>query len=143
MGKSICFQCNEEDIILEKESVCSHCDSLNRKNDYLSGEFEITKENINLYYEFMSDEDLKKYRIILGSLFNDRNWDIIKLIDDLSSNDKTDINFKLDWIEGTLLCTKNEVFGVKDSLAPIGKYISQIKESELYKKYISKRELKS
>ena len=100
----------------------------------------ITKDNIHLYYEFMSDEDLKKYRIILGSLFNNRNWDIIKFIDDLNSNDKTNINFNLDWIEGTLLCTKNQVFGVKDTLKSIHEYIADIKESIQYKEYMNNKE---
>lgn len=135
MGKSICFQCDEEDIILEKEGVCSHCDSLNRKNDYLSGEFEITKKNINLYYEFMSDEDLEKYKEILTELFQNRYSQVFENVNLHASH----LVFKT--IEKYYYVGQS-FFGAKDILRPIKEFISEIKEREEYTTYMQNKENK-
>lgn len=133
MKKDICFQCEQEDIILEKEGVYSHCDYLNRKNDYENKVIEITKDNIHLYYEFMSGEDMKKYGYILDNIFDVR-LDTLKKVflniqfEQLSSNTEYSFN-----ITGLI------VFGAKDILKPIDKYIEEIKASDAYKEYISKK----
>ena len=140
MRKSICFQCNEEDIILEKEGVCSHCDSLNRKNDYLSGEFngdlEITKKNIHLYYEFMNDEDLEKHKEILTEIFRNRYAQVFENVNLHVSHLIFKTIQKYYYVGQT-------IFGVKDILRPIKEFISAIKENEEYITYMQNKENKT
>jgi len=89
----------------------------------------ITKDNIHQYYEFMSDDDLEKYKQILNSIFTDRYsylYDKIKI--------------KLDMLEIKTLFGSFHVglklFKMKDTLKPIDKYIEEIKASNEYKEYI-------
>jgi hypothetical protein len=80
--EKVCFQCEQKDIILNS-GVCPHCDRLNRKNDYLQndGTITITKDNIHLYYEFMSDKDLKKHQDLFVCVYCEgnvgENWKIV------------------------------------------------------------------
>ena len=81
--EKVCFQCEQKDIILNS-GVCPHCDRLNRKNDYLQndGTITITKDNIHLYYEFMSDKDLKKHQDLFVCVYYAGNigekWKIVE-----------------------------------------------------------------
>lgn len=87
---------------------------------------EITSENINIYYGYMSNEMKEKYGEILHPILTDRRAYIDSILDlklkDLSfSYDK-----KGNWIS---YC----YFGIHDTLKPIEEYIKEIKESEAYK----------
>lgn len=130
----ICFQCEQEDIILENKCVCSHCDYLNRNNDYLNGVIEITAENINLYYEFMNDDDLIKYLDLISTLIHKRTLEVRNLI-----NFNPDESFNKYRVLETLRsqAVGQTIFGVKDLLKPIDMYVSEIKQSEQYKTYMA------
>lgn len=109
--EGICFQCEQEDIILENECVCNHCDYLNRNNDYLNGVIEITAENINLYYEFMNDDDLIKYLDLISTLIHKRTLEVRNLI-----NFNPDESFNKYRVLETLRsqAVGQTIFGVKD-----------------------------
>lgn len=133
MVKDICFQCEQEDIILES-GVCGYCDNLNRKNDFESGEIEITKDNIHLYYEFMSDEDLYNYSPIINDILDDRLVAISKILPITKNTDSSSITYKNGADIKKCYVTKQWFFESKDTLKPIDEYIEEIKESEAYKK---------
>lgn len=93
----------------------------------------ITKDNIDIYYEFMGDEDLEKYteiiNPILGSRYNTvfhRFFSILKL-SDFSYFEYSD-NYKG-------LIYRQCLFGINDTLKPIDEYIEDIKASNEYKEY--------
>jgi len=90
----------------------------------------ITKDNIHLYYEFMSDEDLKENRGILNISFRSRN----RVIEDLFCIDLLQVGFSFDTIGD--LAIGQVIFGVKDTLKPIDEYLAEIKESDAYKEYV-------
>ena len=93
----------------------------------------ITKENIHLYYEFMSDEDIKKHKEILNISFRARNEVIeVHFCIDLLTVNSSKFIFDNCYLIGSSL------FGVKDTLRPIDDYIQDIKASSEYKEYISK-----
>lgn len=103
---------------------------------YLVIEDIISKDNIHLYYEFMSEDDLEKYNSFIDDILKDR---IIKIHTSL------DIDF-LEFIDNCIVASFFEdsyisfiSFGVKDILKPIEEYIKEIKESEQYKEYMSKK----
>jgi len=82
----------------------------------------ITKDNIHLYYEFMSDEDKNIYHNLIWTLLVERYKFIIKT---LSLCDfQVGVGF----------------FKVKDTLKPIDEYIEEIKESSKYKEYIKNKQ---
>lgn len=103
------------------------------KKEFESGTVTITKDNIHLYYEFMSDEDAAKdhyYVNMLNYTFKDRLIATYRILND----DKA--------VKKTLKITKHQnnwiglsIFGVKDTLKPIDEYIKEIKESSEYKEY--------
>lgn len=136
MKKEICFQCEQEDYILENQGVCSHCDYLNRKNDYLQNDVTviITKDNIHLYYEFMSKSETNKMSNILDGIFKIR-LDKIKRILDINIPILDD-NFTYEMNKNNQVSMN--LFGVKDTLKPIDEYVAEIKASSEYKEYISK-----
>lgn len=130
----ICFQCDQKDIIIENENVCPNCDRMNRENDYKNGEIDITKDNIHLYYEFMSDEDKNSYVDILDVLLYARLKEI--------GLEKLEINNVHKHIEkvyykDTAMFISYSLFGIKDTLKPIDEYIADIKESSEYKEYLN------
>lgn len=133
MEKSICFQCDKEEELLKDKTTCIYCDSLNRKNDYLNKKFDITKENIHLYYEFMSDEDLENHQEILSEIFEDRYSQVF------SSVNLHATYFKIKIIN-KYYNVGQSFFEKKDMLIPIDEYIKEIKESEAYIKYIAEKE---
>jgi hypothetical protein len=74
----------------------------------------ITKDNIHLYYEFMSDKELKYNHLdLICEVLMDR----VFLIKDL--------------------------LGIKDTLKPMDEYIEEIKASDEYKEYIFKAMIES
>ena len=87
---------------------------------------EITQENIHLYYEFMSDEDIEKYKEILTEIFQYR---YSRIFDNVNLH-ISHLVFKT--VEKYYYVGQT-VFGVKDNLQPIDEYIEEIKESEAYK----------
>ncbi len=104
------------------------------KKEFESGVIVIDKDNIALYYEFMSDEDFRVNSRLLDDIFDDR-FEI--LTNKLSFNDD---GFDFISIE-TKYSFQNiglEIFKTKDTLKPIDEYIEEIKASNEYKEYIKK-----
>jgi hypothetical protein len=116
----------------------------------------ITKDNIHLYYEFMSDDDFNKYGAYLRILFTSRYTLIRKhfqkiglLVDNGNGYDFDMLHYKGDVFEydcpfgDTSIKSKSykgiSFFGVKDTLKPIDEYIEEIKTSSEYKEYIESK----
>jgi len=144
-NKNICLQCEQKDITLES-GVCPHCNYLNRKNDYLQndGNITITKDNIHLYYEFMSDTESKEYSYLLQKILHSRCKNILRnlyLIDTSTPSWQKEFEkFKQKEFyyvggRGHYFIYKSFIFGVKDILKPIDEYIEDIKASSEYKEY--------
>ena len=98
----------------------------------------ITKDNIHLYYEFMSDEDIESHRKILALIFNER----VKItLNHLNQQDRLNLS-RFDilflWSSDKLIIG-SWMFGIKDTLKPIDEYIAEIKASEEYKGYVASR----
>lgn len=109
-------------------------------DDYEKDNCVIDAENIHLYYEFMSDEDLKKIFnwSFMSNVFGNR---IIYITDIFGWRDNKKV-LKLDyWKTFDKYYVKNNdytrfsFFGIMDTLKPIDEYIKEIKESEAYKNY--------
>jgi len=104
------------------------------ERDFLIIEDVITKDNIHLYYEFMSDDDLEENGELVESTLLKRKEQIIK---------KLNIS-NLDFVSNVSnLCASEPffilnsiLFGIKDTLKPINEYIIEIKGSSEYKKYV-------
>lgn len=112
---------------------------------------EITKDNIHLYYEFMSDEDLLDNSLLLITGSNEINKRFNKVVEtlNLSKDDycgayndtviygftNGDPEFKKLNVSWGAFILRYEIFGIKDTLKPIDEYIKEIKESEAYKNY--------
>ncbi len=99
----------------------------------------INKDNISLYYEFMSDEDIEKCSDLLNNTLLDR----FRLIrQKIKFKDKAFTPLK-DYDMDIALKSNNYIyisfFGIKDTLRPINEYIAEIKESEAYKRYMAKK----
>ena len=99
------------------------------KKEYESGTVVITKDNIHLYYEFMSDDDIKEYSSLIDDIFEDRLDLLLKEFKSLEYNQITTDKYFTFFVSG-LIC-----FGTKDTLKPIDEYIVEIKASEEYKAY--------
>lgn len=102
-------------------------------DDYEKDKNLITKENIHLYYEFMSDENLKQNESL-----------ITKVLDDRFKQVCFNLGVTVDVIQNNAWYTTyiNQYFGVKDTLKPINEYIEEIKASSEYKAYIEKTKIK-
>ena len=135
---------SDKDLYFHLENFCLTCNDdfkkVLKKFNCISFE-DITKDNIHLYYEFMSIEDLEKYSDILGVLFIDRTSIILNLLfpniqelRELEDYLKTDVFFQH---FGIYKATARYFFGTKDTLKPIDEYIEEIKASSEYKEYIS------
>lgn len=105
-------------------------------DDYEKDNNVIDKENINLYYEFMSDEDLEKYKEILTELFQNRYSQVFENVNLHVSH----LAFKI--IEKYYYVGQS-FFGAKDTLRPIKEFISEIKEREEYISYMQDKEKKT
>lgn len=142
------------DILIDDFSIAeSPANSSNLESEFKNGDVEITKDNIHLYYEFMSDEDLKKYSNLLSSIIAVRFYKVVEILN-LPKNtnggfDNSNIYGVIAQPQGyfdkqfmKLKCTygatllKYDVFEVKDTLNPIDEYIEEIKASKAYKEYI-------
>ena len=105
----------------------------------LNNNVKITKENIHLYYEFMSDEDIIKYGGLLLNTIRERTNELVPHFDNqvlhygVKSIDCKKLS--LDLPRSAVYRLKIEVHGVKDTLKPIDEYITQIKDSDAYKEY--------
>ncbi len=139
---NICFQCEEQEELLPDNTICVYCDELNRKNDFLSGNIEINKNNLHLYYKFISNEDLEKYSLILNDVFMDRYIFIYKELFEESSLTypyflvkKTTQIYNID---GGLIL-KSFVLDVQDILKPIHEYLKEIKQSLSYQNYLQEK----
>lgn len=107
--------------------------------DFLIIEDVATIDNISLYYEFMSDEDIYKNSMLLDEILGDRIIkinNVIPILKNVDSNYITRINGAD--IKNTYFISQY-IFGIKDTLKPIDEYIEQIKQSEAYKEYIAKK----
>ena len=131
-----CPQCEQKDMLLENENICPSCDALNRKNDYESGEIEITKENIHLYYEYMEESELTNFSSSLDKLFQDRFINVASKIAKELNRKTSEVHCYWSNIKASVECDKSFIFGVKDLLKPIDKYIEEIKKSDEYHKFI-------
>ena len=89
----------------------------------------ITKDNIHLYYVFMSDDDFYKNETLLKEVIA-RRLALIYL--DLNIDKDDLINNHIDDV------VEQFIFGIKDTLKPIEEYIAEIKDSSEYKEYILK-----
>lgn len=102
----------------------------------------ITKDNIHLYYEFLSPDALSSLKentkAGLSSILQER-INILSSnlnIDDKSFGEHFKVASEGRWIN------KSFIFGVKDTLEPIDEYITEIKQSPAYINYQLKELLK-
>ena len=107
----------------------------------------ITKDNIHLYYEFMSEEDLIKHKVIISDVFDSRKnllppfFKNIYLkgkgvwhgIEGFIDSKQEIVNLPMTYGNYTL---KQSIFGVEDTLKPIEEYIEGIKSSEEYMNFL-------
>ena len=124
-----------------------------KRNSELIKQLAITKDNIAEYYEFMSDDDLDKYSLIISTFFNtDRFYSILKSIlginrprPVLSLKDKEKMKLHIEDVYANTTQIKKIGmfwFNVKDTLKPIDEYIAEIKDSKEYKLFILRELLK-
>lgn len=115
-------------------------------DDYEKDNNVVDKENIHLYYKFMSDEDLKKILnwSILSNVFSNR---IIYITDIFGWRDNKKV-LKLEyWKAFDKYYVKNNdytrfsFFGIIDTLKPIDEYISDIKNSDAFKEFEKEKQL--
>ena len=111
---------------------------------YKEVKLEITQENLHLYYNFMSDEDLIYYRVIVADVLEKRLNQIADII-----NLKNNKELQVFGVEGfnnsdtskihslkVVFChylLRTVIYGIKDTLKPIDDYLEEIRESENYK----------
>jgi hypothetical protein len=118
--ENFCLICNDDFKEVLKKFECISFDN-------------VTKDNIHLYYEFMSGKGIKKYGYILDDIFDIRLDTLKKMFFDIQFEQlSSDTEYSFN-ITGLI------VFGVKDILKPIDEYIQEIKSSDAYKEYISKK----
>ena len=110
-------------------------DDIIKKVELLRG-VDITKDNIHLYYEFMSDEDLQKNINILENIFMQRSLKVARFFN-MYNCDFFPLAVKTSSEIGKT--SSLYIFGVKDTLKPIDEYIKEIKESSEYKEYIESK----
>jgi len=91
----------------------------------------ITKDNIHLYYEFMSDEDLEKYGYILNDIFENRQRNISNIL----KINLTDIELMQFEHYAHFQIVGLISYGIKDTLKPTDEYIEEIKGSSEYKNH--------
>lgn len=121
----------------KKSFISSAIDEEQKKLDLMDEDFQVTKnvitrDNIHLYYEFMSEQDLIKNRKILDEIFDKRRGSIKVSLTigsfELSNHEEFEHgNYRFIY--------KCSFFGAKDTLKPIDEYIADIKASSEYKEY--------
>lgn len=95
-------------------------------DDYEKDNNTINKDNIHLYYEFMSDEELEKNRNLILSIFEERANFIVSTVNLPSKS--VDYGYEGHFV----LC-------IKDALQPIDDFIKEFKESKQYKEYLENK----
>lgn len=102
----------------------------------------INKDNISLYYEFMSNDDLKKYKDILEDIFISRKRKLLdtffkcgdetqnNIISIYAGDSRTELMHTFYQNNIGLIC-----FGIKDTLKPIDEFIEEIKQSKKYEEH--------
>lgn len=108
-------------------------------DDYEKDNNVIDKDNIHLYYEFMSDIEKKENKIVLDSVFNRRVGKIYDFIKANSFDSLIKDSFVFTTVDKNNLddgfVISCNCFGTKDTLKPIEDYIADIKDSNDYKQY--------
>jgi len=115
------------------------------EDDFKENNYLLILENLWLYYEFMSDEDL--YSI---SKYNKGNFDFFKIFKERADYicEKLNISTSLFFKHAKKVVFKKDddyrefiigliFFGVRDILKPINEFIEDIKKSKLYKDCLS------
>ena len=136
------FTSNHKEVlkVIQDDNLLSFEDII--KKIELFRDVTITKDNIHLYYEFMSDDDLRKISIleILLDTFNKRSTKIIYTlfpgVDETIRDDIRDNYLLQDRNVSLNIVYLQTIFGVKDTLKPINEYIKEIKNSSEYKEYL-------
>jgi len=108
-------------------------------NDKILVEANITKDNIHLYYEFMSEDDKKYHCYILDDILGIRCGEVRKVIRyPYAYSTFKSFNYctGLNGAKCFNFYSRSE-FGVEDTLKPIEEYITEIKKSEAYKEYMA------
>lgn len=94
---------------------------------------EITKDNIHLYYEFMSDEDIEKFdKILNNNFFANRSTEVMRCLNFEKIENWNNYQF---FYSKENFCIGFEAFGIKDILKPIDEYIEEIKNSDAFKEF--------
>ena len=104
-------------------------------DDYEKDNNVIDAENIHLFYEFMSDEDLYKYADILDDILQEH---LLIISEELNiSSDILLDNSKIQTLEfqDEDKYLKISIFNNRVELQTIDEYIKEIKDSNDYKKY--------
>lgn len=144
----------------KKSCISSYIDAESKRLDSIIEDIEltgdvITKDNISLYYKFMNDLDLVAVRDVIDEVYTERRLYIIQILnwanpilkDTKKSHFLTEAGL-LDYLKHYKAIKirdyflKQSFFRVEDSLKPLEEYINEIKTSEQYKEYASKKETK-
>lgn len=117
--------------------------------DVIFDDVEINRDNIRLYYEFMSDEDLVENKEIVNAVYTIGKYHfLVKSVFDWEDKKKNILSEEQKEIASQFISydgvsegnsyfqTKQFVFGVKDTLKPIDEYIEDVKNSDGYKEYL-------
>lgn len=112
---------DKSDLFLDEPKLCS--------------DIEITKDNIHLFYEFMSDEDKQniKNKYIISDALCTRFYAICDIV--FKDEKPENINKYVVDIMNRDLQKEQIIFGIKDTLKPINEYIAEIKASKEYQEY--------
>jgi len=120
-----------------KDGINEGYDKRGTLNDIIQ-DFPITKDNIHLYYEFMSDEDKNAHIELIDGILYSRLY--IVITDKLKIENFSRFLNKT-YGKDTASFIAYDFFGVKDTLKPIDEYIEEIKASIEYKEYIANKSI--
>jgi hypothetical protein len=139
-----------EDLYVRLKEYCSFSDDniKEKLKEFQCVSFKnVTKDNIHLYYEFMSDEDLKENHKILNLIFNHRYDKVVKVLNHYAKRSDDYVSLTDSFViepNSESFDDANyrafvglQAFGVKDTLKPTEEYIAEIKASEEYKAYVA------
>jgi len=148
-----------------KKSILYYADKMDCYGNLRDNNVAITKDNIHLYYEFMSDEDkinnssfiklsnIEKIYPLMSNWHKEICFNTVHLmfakrksilLKTFSNNKNIVCNTKLFKAEDNFFLSDDGYFNVslycfniEDTLKPVKEYIAEIKESDAYKKYVS------
>lgn len=106
-------------------------------------DIEINKNNIHLYYEFMNKEELETHSSLLNDILLNRFHNVRNTIRVEDKKFEPLKDYDIDLAEKSNNYIYASIFGVKDNLQPIEKYIDEIKNSDGYKNYVGENTLSS